>query len=60
LLELGRLFSELLLPGGDLILSGLLDDQAKRVVDAYQPWFRFNETVKKEEWIRLDGQRLDD
>jgi len=58
LVELAPALKELVKPGGRLILSGILEDQAKNVIQAYTPWFAMKAPVHKEEWIRLEGQRL--
>jgi len=41
----------------EIILSGILESQAKDVSQAYQAWFDMAAPVQKEEWIRLTGQR---
>ncbi|WP_417516323.1 50S ribosomal protein L11 methyltransferase [Marinobacter sp.] len=46
-------------PGGDLVLSGILSNQARDVMAAYEPWFIMNEPEQREEWIRLTGRRND-
>ncbi|MEQ9545300.1 MAG: 50S ribosomal protein L11 methyltransferase [Marinobacter sp.] len=46
-------------PGGDLVLSGILANQAREVMEAYEPWFVMDEPEQQEEWIRLTGRRSD-
>jgi ribosomal protein L11 methyltransferase len=46
-------------PGGDLVLSGILSNQAREVMAAYEPWFIMDEPEQREEWIRLTGRRND-
>ena len=46
-------------PGGDLVLSGILSNQARVVMAAYEPWFVMDEPEQREEWIRLTGRRHD-
>jgi len=46
-------------PGGDLVLSGILSNQAREVMAAYEPWFIMDEPEQREEWIRLTGRRKD-
>lgn len=41
--------------GGQLVLSGILREQAESVRTAYRTALHFNEPVQQEEWIRLDG-----
>ncbi len=57
LLELAPRFSALLRTGGDLVLSGLLNDQADRVSHAYEPWFDIGEIAQQDGWIRMTGVR---
>lgn len=45
--------------GGDLVLSGILSNQAREVMAAYEPWFIMDEPEQREEWIRLTGRRND-
>ena len=44
-------------PGGDLVLSGILGQQADEVCAAYQGWFDFQDTVQRDGWVRLYGIR---
>ncbi|MAZ05822.1 MAG: 50S ribosomal protein L11 methyltransferase [Halomonas sp.] len=46
-------------PGVDLVLSGILSNQVREVVAAYEPWFVMDEPEQREEWIRLTGRRND-
>ncbi|WP_150911082.1 50S ribosomal protein L11 methyltransferase [Marinobacter halotolerans] len=46
-------------PGGHLVLSGILSNQAREVMSAYEPWFIMDEPDQREEWIRLTGRRND-
>lgn len=57
LTELAELFSGLVKPGGQIVLSGILREQAAAVTNAYLPWFDIKPLVEKEDWVRLDGQR---
>ena len=54
LLELAPEFMRLLRPGGMLVLSGLLVDQADQTVAGY-PEVRFDAPVQEGEWLRLSG-----
>lgn len=58
LVELAPTLTGLVKPGGRLILSGILEDQAESVIAAYAPWFEMQPPVGKEDWIRLEGRRL--
>lgn len=44
-------------PGGRLALSGVLAEQAQRVIDAYAPYIPLQVGAEQEGWIRLEGQR---
>ncbi|MFW5909962.1 MAG: 50S ribosomal protein L11 methyltransferase [Thiohalospira sp.] len=44
-------------PGGDLVLSGILQEQVEEVATAYRPWFQIDPPVEQEGWVRLDGRR---
>ncbi|WP_336365788.1 50S ribosomal protein L11 methyltransferase [Marinobacter sp. C2H3] len=43
--------------GGDLVLSGILFNQARDVMEAYEPWFDMDEPAQLDDWIRLTGRR---
>ncbi len=55
--ELASLFSELVHPSGDLVLSGLLSTQAEECLEVYQSWFNMDEPVFKLEWSLLHGTK---
>lgn len=57
LIELQALLTRLVRPGGRIILSGILSEQAERVADAYADTFNLQPPVQQEEWILLEGQR---
>jgi ribosomal protein L11 methyltransferase len=59
LLELAARFSELVKPGGKIVLSGLLQDQTKPLLDSYRRWFSMESPLQQQEWMRLSGSRLD-
>lgn len=42
-------------PGADIVLSGILENQAADVSTSYLPWFNMSEPVQNNEWIRLTG-----
>lgn len=58
LMELAPHFSQLLHPGGRLILSGVLVNQAQSVAASYQPWFTISVAQEQDEWVRLDAVRI--
>ncbi len=55
LIEMSGQITGLLLEKGELVLSGILAEQAQSVVDAYQPFIGLDENVQQEDWIRLTG-----
>jgi ribosomal protein L11 methyltransferase len=40
---------------GQLVLSGILSEQANSVIDAYQAFLPLNKPVQQEDWVRLTG-----
>jgi ribosomal protein L11 methyltransferase len=59
LLELAPRFARLVQPGGKLVLSGILADQASALMEKYRAWFNMEPPTTREEWVRLSGQRSD-
>ncbi len=57
LIDLSLTISSLLMTGGQLVLSGILLEQADAVIDAYQPYIDFKPLVQQEDWIRLEGSK---
>jgi ribosomal protein L11 methyltransferase len=57
LIEMSTQISSLVSKGGDLVLSGILEEQAESVMSAYQPFISMTEPVQQEDWIRLEGIR---
>jgi ribosomal protein L11 methyltransferase len=55
LIELSEQISALVAPGGQLVLSGILHEQAESVMSAYQQNITFKTPTQQEDWIRLDG-----
>jgi len=58
LIELAPHLAGRLRPGGQLVLSGILSEQAAAVQSAYTPWFRFSAPAEQEGWVRLQAERL--
>jgi ribosomal protein L11 methyltransferase len=54
--------SDRVAPGGTLVLSGILVEQADRVIEAYRTWFEFESPVTdqatEQTWVRLVGKRI--
>jgi ribosomal protein L11 methyltransferase len=55
LIEMSGKIAGLVNSGGDLVLSGILAEQAQSVVDGYQPYLTLDKCVQQEDWIRLTG-----
>jgi ribosomal protein L11 methyltransferase len=53
LMENAAAFAAYVAPGGRLVLSGILTEQAADVVAAYTPWLSFVEQQAQEGWVRL-------
>lgn len=58
LIELAAYFSALVKPNGNILLSGILEDQAESVIQAYEPWFRFEAITSQDDWVRIVGRRI--
>lgn len=55
--QLSAELSSLVRPGGRLVLSGILQEQAEAVSDAYRAWFDMDPPATQEDWVRLTGVR---
>jgi len=57
LVSLAQYLAAMVRPGGGILLSGILREQADEVASAYSPWFDMAPPVFQEDWTRLEGQR---
>ena len=57
LIELADYFATLIKPDGRIVLSGILEQQAEDVVQAYQHAFEMEPAVTRDDWVRLSGTR---
>jgi ribosomal protein L11 methyltransferase len=57
LIELAPELLASLRPGGVLVLSGILEEQAGDVMDAYQPHTNTLSVTADDGWVRLSGQK---
>jgi ribosomal protein L11 methyltransferase len=57
LIDLAPRFGEQISPGGELVLSGILRDQADAVAAAYASRFQFEPPWTDEDWVLLSGRR---
>lgn len=57
LVSLAPTFARSLLPGGSVVLSGILERQVAQVAAAYERYFEHLEHTAHDGWARLDGVR---
>ncbi len=57
LVDLAPLIRDLVAPGGELVLSGILRHQAQEVARAYQPAISMQPPAILDDWVRLQGVR---
>ena len=57
LTELAEQLSGYCNTGGYIVLSGILESQADKIIEAYSPWFNLEPIVVKDEWIRVTGTK---
>ena len=57
LVALGPALTSLIVPGGRLLLAGLLVDQAQEVIEAYGPRVALSIADQQEEWVLLAGEK---
>jgi ribosomal protein L11 methyltransferase len=53
--ELAPRLAQLVKPGGHIILSGILREQAQALNEVYSQWFEMAPVAHKEDWVRLEG-----
>ena len=58
LVELAPTLAAHTLSGGDIVLSGILAEQAKSVIDAYTPYFKMAPPLIEGDWVLIHGCRL--
>ncbi|EGR1056427.1 50S ribosomal protein L11 methyltransferase [Vibrio cholerae] len=56
--ELSPIIKELLKPGGQLAMSGILDTQAESVAEFYRDDLELDPIAEKSEWCRISGRKL--
>ena len=57
LTELVSIFNGLVKPGGQIILSGVLNSQTEAIMEAYQAHFELSPPLKKDGWILINGKK---
>lgn len=58
LVELAPTLAGHTLPGGDVVLSGILAEQAESIIEAYTPYFKMDKPLIEEDWVLIHGCRL--
>jgi len=43
--------------GGSIVLSGILETQSEKIIQAYSPWFELEPIKVQEDWIRVSGRK---
>jgi ribosomal protein L11 methyltransferase len=57
LIELVAELATAVRPGGQILLAGILAEQAGAVTAAYAPWFDMRQAGQREDWVALAGTR---
>ena len=57
LIALAPRLAALVCTGGQIALSGILEEQAEAVAEAYAPWVRWGKVEQAGEWVLLQGKR---
>jgi ribosomal protein L11 methyltransferase len=57
LIELAPRFAALVRPGGDLVLSGILEEQVDAVAAAYAPAFQLETPWTEDGWVLVPARR---
>jgi len=57
LMELAPSFAERVIPGGSVVLSGILSGQAAPVASRYAAWFDMSPAMLRDDWALLYGVR---
>ena len=57
LIELASYFADLTMPQGNIVLSGILEEQATNVLEAYKPNFDIEIWKQQDDWVCLAGVR---
>ena len=60
LIEVAITLNALVRPGGRIVMTGILGEQADDVMAAYREWFEFDEPVHREDWVLLAGHKRGD
>jgi ribosomal protein L11 methyltransferase len=58
LLELAEFFASKIKPGGQIVLSGILLEQADKICAHYKQWFDLEPIQQEQDWIRVCGKKF--
>ncbi|MCU7834999.1 MAG: 50S ribosomal protein L11 methyltransferase [gamma proteobacterium symbiont of Taylorina sp.] len=58
LVELSAMLASHVSSGGQIVLSGILADQAEKISTAYQQWFHIDNIQQEGDWIRIVGTKV--
>ena len=58
LMDLAEHFLELLEENGQIVLSGILEEQAEEVLAKYRKYFEMQPAVTQDGWVMLQGKKL--
>lgn len=59
LVELAPMLASHVYPGGHIVLSGILAEQAEKISKAYAKWFTIDEIIQEDDWIRVIGTKFE-
>jgi len=59
LIEMAEMLASHVAPKGNIVLSGILAEQADNVSKAYQQWFTIDDISQEGDWIRITGTKID-
>ena len=59
LVALAPCFAELLRPGGEILLSGILQSQLEAIITAYAPCFELEPATRREDWVCISGRKIE-
>ena len=57
LTELAEKLAGYCISGGSIVLSGILETQSEKIIQAYSPWFELEPITVQEDWIRVSGRK---
>ena len=57
LIELGPQLNERMRSGANMAITGILEDQAKTVAQAWSGWANMTSTTQVRQWVLLTGRK---